>query len=321
MKRFKTRASLLCKLTLIVLFIHSFMAMSISANANDNTENFNPNATIQYITVAEYNFTTGTETTYSVPYRTATLMAQPPHPLVETKSNPRVIIDEDEELYNWSFIPDVRYNSTPFRSVCSLYAGGRSTAFIVGKKTLMTAAHCVYSSTYGGWDTEAFALPHAPSGSTSAYIRSNGTKVLKAIIPAAFKTNPVVSNDWAILIAEDDVGTANGIFTFDTSARTTNEEIVTIGYPIEGVGGIINAMHESPGRITNIYSNYFKHSCDTSSGNSGSPVLKHSFVNGVDTYRVVGIHHGGNDAAQYNLARTADTILVQVVNYFNDQYS
>ncbi len=301
--------------------VNSFLSASTSATANSNTDTLAANAIIREITVVEYDFTTDTETTRRVPYRDDSSNPETQQIPNDSETTPNVYIGADEEFYNWSFIPDIRLNSTPYRSVCSLLAGNRSTAFIVGKKILLTAAHCVYDATAQTWDTEAYAMPHAPSNASNAYIRTNGTKVLKAIIPITYKSNPTVTYDWAILIVEDDVGSANGILTFDTTALTTNQEVETIGYPNEGVGGLIKTMHESPGRISAIYGSYFRHCCDTVGGNSGSPVLTLRIVNGVSTYKVIGIHCGGNDSGQYNVAHTINTVLAQAVNYFDLRYN
>lgn len=308
------------KIFLISLLVLSLSLSSISANANSNIDDLAPNVIISEFVVAEYDFITDTETTRRVPYRDDS--SNPETQQIPNGSDiiPNVYIEDDEDSYDWSFIPNVRLNNTPYRSVCSLLSGHRISAFIVGKKILMTAAHCVYNASPGTWDTEAYAMPHAPSDASDTYIRTNGTKVLKAIIPMAYKSNPTVANDWAILVVEDDVGTANGILTFDTTTRQPNEEVVTIGYPNVGDSELENTMHESPGRITTVSYNYFRHCCDTSSGSSGSPVLKLCYVNGTPTYKVIGIHHGGHEQGQFNDAHTTDTLLVKVVNYYDSQY-
>ena len=199
-----------------------------------------------------------------------------------------------------------------------MYSDGRATAFIVGKRIAMTAAHCVYDALNDSWDTEAYILPHASANTTNSNIIANGTRVLKAIIPTLYKATPTVANDWAILIVEDDIGTANGVLPLDCSTPVVGTEVYVLGYPLVGINSSANTMHKSPGEITYVSSNNIRHICDTASGNSGSPVIRQSVVNGTTRYNVVAVHTGGNST--YNVAHRIDQFLVNAVRELDAEY-
>lgn len=303
-----------------VVFSMFLMVLSMSVHAETPLiEQIDPQYTIKYVSVAEYDFVTDSEITYQMSYREYEILNDDfEYKLNEEESvvSPQTVFPDDE--YQWEQVPTSMYSTYPYKAICALYAGFRATAFIVGTRIAMTCAHCVYDADEATWDTEAYILPHAPGNCSSNYIVTNGTRVLKAIIPTAYKTNPTASNDWAILIVEDDVGTSNGVLALDCSTPTVGTEVCIIGYPQYGVNNVLRYMHESPGEITLVNTNYIRYNCDTYDGNSGSPVIRQSTVNGEIRYNVVAVHAGGN--ATYNSAHRIDQFLVNAVRELDAEY-
>lgn len=302
----------------VLLMIAIVLVMSVSAEGDLNDQ-FEPQYTTRYISVTEYDFVTDTERTYQMSYRVYDLMSDMPEYELNGETDlvsPMEVIPDDE--YEWERVPSSLYSTYPYSAICSLYSGGRGTAFIVGDRIALTAAHCVYEE--GTWSTEAYILPHASGNRSNSYIVNNGVRALKVIIPTAYKTNAITGNDWAILILEEDVGAENGILPLDITAPTVGNQVTTIGYPREGVGGVVRYMHESPGEILMVATNYIRYNCDTYYGNSGGPVIKESVVNGTTRYNVIAIHSrmGGN--ATYNLACRIDLALSSIVKALDVEY-
>ena len=300
----------------VLLMIAIVLVMSVSAEGDLNDQ-FEPQYTMRYISVTEYDFVTDTERTYQMSYRVYDLMSDVPEYELNGETDlvsPMSVIPDDE--YEWERVPSSLYSTYPYSAICSMYAGSRSTAFIVGDRIALTSAHCVYAE--NAWDTEAYILPHASGNRTHSYIMNNGVRALKAIIPTVYKTNAITGNDWAILILEEDVGAANGILPLDIAAPTVGNQVTTIGYPKEGVGGVVRYMHESPGEILTVGTNYIRYNCDTSKGNSGGPVIKESVVNGTVRYNVIAIHSSGHGS--YNEGCRIDLALSSIVKALDVEY-
>ena len=303
--------------TIIALMFASF-SLAVGAVDGYETSDNTLLATTKYVSVTEYDFITHTERTYQMSYTDYEFSSISPGIEIlddeQSTVSPNAIINDED----WSIVPNNFLSSPPYSAVCSLYAGGRSTAFIVGKRLAMTCAHCVYNASSQSWDTSAYLMPHAPGNTSDQTIINNGTRVLKAIIPTAYKNNPTVLNDCAILIVEDDIGTGNAILPLNFTPPTVNMPVYVIGYPSEGLNEYVCYMHISTGKITAIVANAYRYNCDTVGGNSGSPVIWETTVNGVTKYNVIAIHRGGNTS--YNVGHKIDQFLVQAVRELNATY-
>lgn len=315
-KTFKIRFFAIC---IAILLVVVTLTMAVSANEEIGSDETMIVGPTKYVTVAEYDYTTHTERTYQMSYTEYEFTSTEPE--LETLGGTD-LPNSSRNVINGMWIPvsASQYSNYPYSAICSLYAGSRSTAFIVGKRIAMTSAHCVYTPT-NGWDTSAYLMPHAPQNVSSSYIINNGTKVLKAIIPTAYKTNNVVNNDWAILIVEDDIGTANGTLPLNFTPPVVNNSVYVIGYPktatINGTT-YTRAMIKSPGSITSVASQYVRYNCDTINGSSGSPVIWETNTNGTVKYNVVVIHSTGHTTD--NSGHRIDQFLYQAVRQLNGTY-
>lgn len=315
-KTFKIRFFAIC---IAVLLVVVTLTLAVSADEEVGTNEVLPTGTTKYVSVTEYDFTTHTERTYQMSYTEYEFTSTEPE--LETLGGTDLPNSSRSEIGGeWEPVSASQYSNYPYSAICSLYAGSRSTAFIVGKRIAMTSAHCVYTPT-SGWDTSAYLMPHAPANASNSYITNNGTKVLKAIIPTAYKTNNTAANDWAILIVEDDIGTANGTLPLNFTPPVVNNSVYTIGYPgtatIDGTTYTL-AMIKSPGSITSVAAQYIGYNCDTNGGSSGSPVIWETNTNGTVKYNVVAIHSTGHTT--YNSGHRIDQFLVQAVRQLNGTY-
>ena len=167
-------------------------------------------------------------------------------------------------------------------------------------------------------------IPHCPSQYSIPSIFSSGTAVQKAIIPTAYKTQGNTANDWAIFVVQDDIGSENGTWQLLITTPNLSSRVDILGYT-----GNLNGMWHSYGLIIqNSVSGVIKYTCDTSGGNSGSPVYTQTTSNGVPTYKVVAIHSGGfepedqwDTRTPYNIGPLINRFITTEVNRLNALYS
>ncbi len=302
-----------------ILLIVASLILSVSANGNPSAADNDLQGTVRYVSVTEYDYTTHTESTYQISYTDYEFNSidneSEAYRIQRSQISLYGIINDGNNEHQWYSVPTYEYNIYPYSAVCSLLAGDRTTAFIVGKRLAMTCAHCVYGT---NWYPSAYLMPHAPGNAVDSFIINNGTKVLKAIIPTAYKTNSTIDNDWAILIVEDDIGTANGTLPLNFTPQVNGNPVYVVGYPRTGVNGLTNYMHRSPGDITGVSTFKYNYDCDTNVGNSGSPVIWETYANGVTKYNIVAVHCGAEST--YNAGHRIDQFLVQVVRQLNATY-
>lgn len=303
----RIRAFILCVIVLLMNFVISSTVSAEQIEPDNDLLNY----TTQYVSVTEYDYTTGTQRTYTMSYREYTVTSIVDEPTVETRD----IINN-----TWQRVPSSSYDDFPYSAICRYTGDINATAFITGKRVALTAAHVVYDKYDDSWyTTTPYVLPHAPAGVSDSYVRNNGVRVLKAIIPSNYKTYSNPSNDYAILILEEDVGTDNGILPLSASSISVGNSAKVIGYPAEITYLYRLYMHESPGTVTSVSDKYIYYNCDTLGGNSGSPVIRVTTTNGVTKYNVIAIHNQGYPT--YNVGHRVDQFLIQAVNTLDNQYS
>lgn len=189
--------------------------------------------------------------------------------------------DERTKITNTTSSP---YYGIAYLSI-TMEDGGtfRGTGFMISPNTMLTAGHCLKSST-----TKAKSVTVYPG-------RSGSTKPLTAKMTKYYTDTKYTGSqaewDYGIIVLDSNVGNTTGWFglhgTSGSSIGTSNIKVT--GYPADLPG---NYMWTCGGTVSNITTNRFRHTADTAGGESGSPTY---YYNSTYGNQAVGIHtHGGN---------------------------
>ncbi len=182
--------------------------------------------------------------------------------------------------------------SIPWRWICQLIitrADGRQsrcTGWFIGSCVVMTAGHCVFSHTAGGWARRIEVIP-GMDGSSRPFGSQIGTSFRSV---TGWTRNRSPNYDYgAIILPNSTLGRRVGWFGFaalsDSSLR--NLLVNNSGYPDDKPFG---TQWFNAGRITTVTSRRIYYMLDTYGGQSGSPTWR--YANG--QRHAVGIHaYGG----------------------------
>ncbi|MCX4379238.1 MAG: trypsin-like serine protease [Lachnospiraceae bacterium] len=159
----------------------------------------------------------------------------------------------------------------------------RGTGFMISPNTMLTAGHCLKSSTSKAKSVTVYAGRNGTSKPITAHMT-------KYYVDTKY-TGSEADWDYGIMVLDSNIGNTTGWFglhgTSGSSIGTTNVRVT--GYPADLAGYY---MWTCAGTVSNITTNRFMHTADTAGGESGSPTY---FYNGTYGNQAVGIHtHGGN---------------------------
>ena len=181
----------------------------------------------------------------------------------------------------------------PWRCICALnIAGGDGTRWIgtgwfAGPRTVITAGHCVYMHSHGGWVTSIEVIPGC----------NDGQRPYDSTVATSFRSvkgwteKQMRDYDYGAIIlpAEGALGTIVGSFGIINlgDSDLTGHKLNLSGYPSDKTRGT-QWFHARA--LDSITARTLVYSIDTAGGQSGSPVWR--LENG--ERHVVGIHTNGD---------------------------
>ena len=173
----------------------------------------------------------------------------------------------------------------PYSAICYLrtvWPNGSDTvgtAWMYGPKVAMTAGHCVYDSSRGGWAVSIEIHPGI-NGSTT-----NSSGYIASVIHTdkKYSSSENENYDWGLLEFTTDIGNKTGYFGAQYYASSQVGKSITItGYP----GEKNKQMWTESGTVAGWGTSRISYMIDTTPGQSGSPVYEYSSNN----YRSMAIH-------------------------------
>jgi glutamyl endopeptidase len=187
--------------------------------------------------------------------------------------NPETVIGTDDR------IRVVDSETLPWRMICSLEISGPTgsgigTGWFAGPKTLITAGHCVFHSSLGGWANQIIIYP-GRFGSNYPYPKSQDyTKPIVSNRFSALKgwTEDQNTNfDYAAIHIDDPVGNETGWFSMAALDDDTLKGLLVniAGYPGDRDYG--RNQYFASDKIEKVDSSRIYYAADTYGGQSGGP--------------------------------------------------
>lgn len=167
------------------------------------------------------------------------------------------------------------------------------TATMIGASTALTAAHCVYNKSYGGFATAITIIP-ARNLTKNPYGKTTVTTIN---IPNVYKTTPAVGNDIAVINLKSSIGKKSGYLGCAVASSKNlldhyNYAIEYYGYPESGHNDIngssktmLGEQWGMGGDCTYVNGKVMRYDMDSIPGMSGAGII-------FSTGSVIGVHDG-----------------------------
>lgn len=141
------------------------------------------------------------------------------------------------------------------------------TGWMVSQRVVMTAGHCIHSSTHGGWATTVQAWP-GRNGNSKPYGVASSTDLYSV---RAWTRYQNAKHDYGAIRLDVPLGFSTGTFGYGWINSTTyaGRTYNVTGYPGDKPS---HTMWTDRGNITRVETERLFYTIDTFSGQSGSPV-------------------------------------------------
>jgi V8-like Glu-specific endopeptidase len=165
-------------------------------------------------------------------------------------------------------------NSYPWSAIVKLYMTWGSDVYIgsgvmIDKNHVLTAGHCVYSHSRGGWADSVKIVPGADNG----FEPFGHAWAINMRSYSSWITNAEQEHDFAVITLDRDIGLQTGwmeLYTTLPSSSTYTGVLNTAGYPVDLDYGENMYWASDNGDLANEYIHWYF--LDIEGGQSGSPV-------------------------------------------------
>lgn len=213
------------------------------------------------------------------------------------------------------------YSSLPYTAICFIITtwpnGGTTagTGWMFNEDSMMTAAHCVYNSEYGGAAIGMKVYP-AKNGINTPYGEIRATNfVINSHWEESLLGDVSAEYDYALVKLETPIGNECGYFGYTYNGGSIGNTITVTGYPgdkAENENGVVveSLLYQwtMSGRLNTVTTRQLSYLIDTNHGQSGAPVyLTNSNI-------AIGIHHGSAVVAN-TAARITENIYQLMIEF------